>query len=183
MCSFFLKTVPEEWSHPVEELFERLDPAKAPGNVTLLLELFKILPEEIQRADLPTSQRSKITSELTCSLPKILHFLDLTLGANDTTVVQMGLHCLQSWVHFEIPLLSFAPVITKAVHLLSGEDTFPIVVDVLQEVIATSQSIHFENTICEELLKHISSNWFRQKFQVNYDGKTSFQFEPLFLLF
>ena len=165
-----MKTVPDSWPNFLNDVFTSLNPEQ-PSNLTALLEFLKILPEEVLHAEIGTSQKSKVNAELCGNVDRILAFLDQCLNHQEIKIRQQSLVCLQSWIHFDVPVLSFAPIINRIFSMMAEESMFETVVDVLTELIQCPQSANFESSICSAFIQQISSGWFRTKFEASFQDE------------
>lgn len=62
-------------------------------------------------------------------------------------------------------------IISKTVRQLHDPQSFESAVEVLIDLISNSQSIHYENSICESLMGTLTSGWFPSHFYECIESK------------
>ncbi|XP_075224525.1 transportin 3 isoform X1 [Lycorma delicatula] len=111
------------WQKPVLDLINRFGPT----NVSPLLEIMTVLPEEVnsRALRLGANRRQEVHQELLSCLPSVSDFLKACLtSAGDNSQIQMRvLRCFTSWVSVQaisLPQLAENIVVANAFHILSN---------------------------------------------------------------
>ncbi|KAJ3293239.1 hypothetical protein HK104_004636 [Borealophlyctis nickersoniae] len=139
-----------------------------------LLEFLTVLPEEVQKADIPPTRKAKITQELCDSTQSILDFIqsilqvpipaDASQSMGILATKQRALRCAQSWIQYGVPLGSLGPLMAQVVALLAMPETFEGAIDVLIELISDPSMRAYEETLSNGLLSVVTTGWMRDEF-------------------
>lgn len=164
-----IKLVPDHWPNFIDSLFTtHLNPSGDVEIESVLLETLRLLPEEANRADLPSDRVAKFHSELVSSSQLVLSFLQASLSSPSVEARRSAAKCVQSWIHLGVPVRVFSDTISATLALLDDPSCYEEAVEILIELIGHKQSIHFEKSLCDGLLGRLTTGTMTQNFEKAY---------------
>ncbi|ORX58558.1 ARM repeat-containing protein [Piromyces finnis] len=178
LTSFALQASPEIWPNFISSVIDEINSEEQrpdlDDNAKLNLELAKlefltVVPEQASTAQLLANRKGKITEELTNGFLLVLNIINQILSIkekNDSIIKlqQKSLKCLQSWIQYDLPISTLEAIISSTINALIEVENFQPAAEVLIELLTHPSSRRFEKTLCDNILKAITTGWIYNEF-------------------
>jgi len=178
LTSFALQASPELWPNFIPSFINDINvEVQRPDlddNAKLNLELAKlefltVVPEQVSTAELLTNRKGKIQNELSSGFLIVLNLLNdiLSIKEKNESIIklqQKSLKCLQSWIQYDAPISTLESIINSTINALLEVENFQPAAEVLIELLTHSSSKKFEKTLCDNILKTITTGWIYNEF-------------------
>jgi len=128
-----------------------------------------VVPEQVSTAELLTNRKGKIQNELSSGFLIVLNLLNdiLSIKEKNESIIklqQKSLKCLQSWIQYDAPISTLESIINSTINALLEVENFQPAAEVLIELLTHSSSKKFEKTLCDNILKTITTGWIYNEF-------------------
>lgn len=178
LTSYALQASPEIWSNfissfineiNVEEQRPDLDDRTKLNLELAKLEFLTVVPEQVSTAELLANRKGKINQELSSGFLLVLNLINQILSVKEKNesivkLQQKSLKCLQSWIQYDAPISTLEMIIKSTIDALLEVENFQPAAEVLIELLSHPSSRRFEKTLCDNILKAITSGWIYNEF-------------------
>ncbi|ORX79079.1 ARM repeat-containing protein [Anaeromyces robustus] len=185
LTSFALQASPEIWPNFISSFIDDINMEEQrpdlDDNTKLNLELAKlefltVVPEQVTTAQLLANRKGKINEELSTGFLLVLNILNqiLSIKEKNESIIklqQKSLKCLQSWVQYDAPISTLGMIIESTINALLEVENFQPAAEVLIEILTHPSSRKFEKTLCDNILKAITTGWIYEEFNKTIENE------------
>ncbi|XP_030630632.1 importin-13 [Chanos chanos] len=155
LASLVLQTIPDTWPNALSDLLrtfqtgEGITGANGQARCVALLELFAVLPEELQSSRIPAGRRAQLRSTLAGQWSSVCPLLRQLLRQTDSPcqVKERVLRCLASWLLLDVALGESEGLLEDSFATLTEPELFDTAVETIVSAISQPDCQRFTGSL------------------------------------